>query len=136
MFYHCIQITQSCHFQSCLSCLGVSCWFWIHMSFVCACAVTVSAEGCNLAGLVLCCLQKCHVTLASISPKSNAKRLHLDVCRMLMKNRLFCTIKNVQMYHHNVFIQHQKENHYINGLISKLFLGNFDVQSDSLCGIH
>lgn len=38
--------------QSCLSCLGVS-RLALGFSFVCACAVTVSAEGCNLTGLVL-----------------------------------------------------------------------------------
>lgn len=48
-------------------------------------------------------------------------------------------IQNGQIYNHNVLqicVQYQKENNYINGLISQLFLCNFDVQSVSLCGIH
>lgn len=49
-----IQITQPNRWQSCLSCLGVSPPVLdLHWpTCVCSCAVTVSAVGCNLQGLV------------------------------------------------------------------------------------
>lgn len=72
-----------------------------------------------------------HVPLALMSTKCIAK--HPKYLKFT-----FCTI-NGEVYNHIVLqicVQHQEEKNYINGLISKLFLCNFDVQSVSLCGIH
>ena len=149
------QITRSFRLVAFLffSCLGVSGPVLdLHQLCFCACAITASAEGCNLTELACCkglivSHNAIFTLLFEIMPfpirRASEERVRSPGAKCV--GGTLTSKGSFGLPEMNAFTATMrrgcasgigKEENRINGLISKIFLCDFDAQSASLSGIH